>query len=127
MALKDAPIVNMLSFDENEAYNHDRPISSLVRTQLLHLHTAENLWLPPEDRTDININNLHTEKQASEYIQKVTALLHRHGRRQQQQAATPAKPKKARKAAKTRKKAASAGRKKSSKTRSAAKKRSSRR
>lgn len=127
MALKDAPIVNMLSFDENEAYNHDRPISSLVRTQLLHLHTAENLWLPPEDRTDININNLHTEKQASEYIQKVTALLHRHGRRQQQQAATPAKPKKARKAAKTRKKAASAGRRKSSKTRSAAKKRSSRR
>jgi hypothetical protein len=127
MALKDAPIVNMLSFDEKEAYNHDRPISSLVRTQLLHLHTAENLWLPPEDRTNININNLHTEKQASEYIQKVTALLHRHGRRQQQQAATPAKPKKARKAAKTRKKAASAGRKKSSKTRSAAKKRSSRR
>jgi hypothetical protein len=127
MALKDAPIVNMLSFDEKEAYNHDRPISSLVRTQLLHLHTAENLWLPPEDRTNININNLHTEKQASEYIQKVTALLHRHGRRQQQQAATPAKPKKARKAAKPRKKAANAGRKKSSKTRSAAKKRSSRR
>ena len=127
MALKDAPIVNMLSFDEKEAYNHDRPISSLVRTQLLHLHTAENLWLPPEDRTDININNLHTEKQASEYIQKVTALLHRHGRRQQQQATTSAKPKKAGKAAKTRKKAASAGRKKSSKTRSAAKKRSSRR
>ena len=127
MALKDAPIINMLSFDEKEAYNHDRPISSLVRTQLLHLHTAENLWLPPQDRTDININNLHTEKQASEYIQKVTALLHRHGRRQQKQAPPSAKPKKAKKAAKPRKKVKSAGRKKSSKTRSADKKRSSRR
>ena len=127
MALKDAPIVNMLSFDEQEAYNHDRPISSLVRTQLLHMHTAENLWLPPEDRTNTNINDLHTEKEASDYIQQVTALLHRHGRRQQQQATTSAKPKKAGEAAKPRKKAASAGRKKSSKTRSAAKKRSSRR
>ncbi|HET9790336.1 MAG TPA: hypothetical protein VFR08_03465 [Candidatus Angelobacter sp.] len=126
MALKDAPIVNMLSFDENEAYNHDRPISSLVRTQLLHLHTAENLWLPPEDRTNININDLHTEKKASEYIQKVTALLHRHGKRQEKQVPSRAKSKKT-KAAKSPKKVASAGRKKSSKTRSAAKKRSSRR
>jgi threonyl-tRNA synthetase len=129
MALKDAPIVNMLSFDENEAYNHDRPISSLVRTQLLHLHTAENLWLPPEDRTNININDLHTEKKASEYIQKVTALLHRHGKRQEKQVSSRAKSKKtkAAKAAKSPKKVASVGRKKSSKTRSAAKKRSSRR
>ncbi len=67
-------------FDEKAAYNHDRPISSLVRTQLLHLHTAENLALPEKDRTDININHLLTERQASEYIQKVTALLHSHGK-----------------------------------------------
>lgn len=125
MALKDAPTVDVLKFDEEGAYNHDRPISSLVRTQLLHLHTAENLWLPPEDRTNININNLHTEKQASEYIQSVTALLHRHGRRQQQQATPSEKPKKRKKATKSRKKAASAGRKKSSSS-SATKKRSSR-
>ncbi|HST79564.1 MAG TPA: hypothetical protein VLN58_13850 [Verrucomicrobiae bacterium] len=126
MALKDAPIVKMLSFDEKEAYNHDRPISSLVRTQLLHLHTAENLWLSPEDRTNININNLHTEKQASEYIQQVTALLHRHGKRreQAQQAPSPRKSKKAKKVkpARPRKKKASASGKKS-----AAKKRGSRR
>ena len=126
MALKDAPTIDVLKFDEEEAYNHDRPISSLVRTQLLHLHTAENLWLPPEDRTNININDLHTEKKASEYIQKVTALLHRHGKRQEKQVPSRAKSKKT-KAAKSPKKVASAGRKKSSKTRSAAKKRSSRR
>jgi len=127
MALKDAPIVNMLNFDENEAYDHDRPISSLIRTQLLHLHTAENLWLPREDRTNTNINDLHTEKQASEYIQKVTALLHRHGRRQQK-AATGTRPRKAAKAAKGRKKmAGSAQKKTSAKRRPAAKKRKSRR
>lgn len=127
MALKDAPRVDVLKFDEEEAYNHDRPISSLVRTQLLHLHTAENLWLPPEDRTNININDLHTEKQASDYIQKVTALLHSHGRRQQGQPAPRGKRRKARKAAKPRKKATSASRKKASKPRSTARKRSSRR
>jgi hypothetical protein len=132
MALKDAPTIDVLKFDEEEAYNHDRPISSLVRTQLLHLHTAENLWLPPQERTNLNINDLHTEKQASEYIQKITALLHRHGKRQGQGQQAPSRPrskkaKKAGKAAKPRKKAASTARKKSSKTSSAAKKRSSRR
>jgi hypothetical protein len=79
MALKDAPTVDVLKFDEKEAYNHDRPISSLIRTQLLHLHHAENLVVPPKARTNININHLLTERQASEYIQKVTRLLHRYG------------------------------------------------
>jgi len=134
MALKDAPVVNMLSFDEKEAYNHDRPISSLIRTQLLHLHTAENLWLPPEQRTNININDLHTEKTASEYIQKVTKLLHRYGERRQQQVPSRAKSKKAAKAPKPRKRTAGTSRQKATKTKTrstrnkpAGKKRSSRR
>jgi len=80
MALKDAPIVEVLKFDEEEAYNHDRRISSLIRTQLLHLHHAENLVVPPKARTNININDLLTERQASDYIQKVTRLLHRYGK-----------------------------------------------
>lgn len=81
MALRDAPTVDVLKFDEKEAYNHDRPISSLIRTQLLHLHHAEQMVIPPKARTNININDLHTERQASEYIQKVTALLHKHGKK----------------------------------------------
>ena len=89
MALKDAPRVEVLKFDEKEAYNHDRPISSLIRTQLLHMHIAENLGVPPKARTNININHLLTERQASEYIQKVTALLHRYGK-----ASSRSKPKK---------------------------------
>jgi hypothetical protein len=81
MAIEDAPKVDIIEFDEKDAYNPDRPISSLIRTQLLHLHYAEHLRIPPEERTNININTLHTEGQASEYIQKVTALLHKHGRK----------------------------------------------
>lgn len=80
MAMKDAPTVKILAFDEKEAYDHDRPISSLIRTQLLHLHIAENLVVPPKAQTNVNINDLHTEREASEYIQKATALLHKYGK-----------------------------------------------
>lgn len=81
MARNYAFTIEVPEFDENAAYNHDRPISTLIRTQLLHLHTAENLLLPKEERTNTNINSLNTERQASEYIAKVTALLRRHGKR----------------------------------------------
>ena len=88
--------IDVPDFDEKAAYDHDRPISGLIRTQLLHLHQAENLSLPPERRTGININDLQTERQASEYIRKATVLLHRHGKAQAAKAATkrPRKTKK---------------------------------
>ena len=79
MAIEDAPVVKLIEFDEAEAYNPDRPISSLIRTQLLHLHHAENLALPAKLRTNVNINHLLTERQASEYIHQVTTLLHQQG------------------------------------------------
>jgi hypothetical protein len=91
MAIKDAPTVDIIEFDEKEAYNPDRPISSLIRTQLLHLHHAERLRVPPEEHTNININTLHTERQASKYIQKVTALLHKHGKAAAKKSKKPAK------------------------------------
>jgi hypothetical protein len=93
MAKEYALTVEIPEFDEQAAYNPDRPISSLIRTQLLHLHTAENLVLPEKERTAININHLLTERQASEYIQKVTALLHRHGKASKRKAATSGKSK----------------------------------
>ena len=62
------------------AYNHHRPISSLVMHQLRHLHAAEQS-LPEKDRTRINITKIHTELEASKYIQKVTAKLHPQGRK----------------------------------------------
>jgi hypothetical protein len=91
MAIQDAPTVDVLKFDENEAYDHDRPISSLIRTQLLHLHHAEHVVVPSKSRTDININDLHTERQASEYIQTVTALLHKHGNKSKTKKRRPRK------------------------------------
>ena len=94
MAKEYARTIEVPEFDEEAAYNHDRPISSLIRTQLLHLHTAENLWLPEKDRTNININHLLTERQASEYIQKVTALLQRHGEAAKRKTAASGKSKK---------------------------------
>ena len=83
--------IDIPGFDEAAAYNQDRPISSLIRTQLLHLHTAENLHLPPDLRTNININNLQTEREASEYISKVTTLLHQHGKARSKAAAAKAR------------------------------------
>lgn len=80
MAIEDAPVVKVLGFDEAEAYNPERPISGLIRNQLLHLHHAENLAVPAQFRTNININELLTERQASDYIHKVTQLLHRYGK-----------------------------------------------
>lgn len=80
MSIEEARTIEVLKFDEQEAYNHDRAISSLIRTQLLHLHHAEHLVLPPKARTNTNINELLTERQASEYIRKVTRLLHKYGK-----------------------------------------------
>lgn len=75
MAREYAMTIEVPEFDEKAAYNHHRPISGLIRTQLLHLHAAEQ-HLPPKHRSNININDLHTEHQASEYIQQVTEKLH---------------------------------------------------
>jgi hypothetical protein len=115
MAIKDAPTIDIIEFDEKEAYNPDRPISSLVRTQLLHLHHAEQLRVPPEEHTNININTLHTERQASKYIQKVTALLHKHGKKATKKSKPAKKKASAKKATgKSRKKTKSAQKKRTS-------------
>ncbi len=64
---------------EPEAYDHDRPISGLIQMQLIHLSAAER-GFPPAKRTGINIAMLHTERQAADYIQRVTAMLHPLGK-----------------------------------------------
>lgn len=80
MAIKDAPIIEVPAVDDSEAYDENRPISSLIRTQLFHLHQAERIAVPEDKRTNTNINNLLTERQASDYIAAVTALLHHYGK-----------------------------------------------
>jgi hypothetical protein len=57
------------------AMNKDRPISSLLKTQIEHLQEAE-FRLPARAQTNIYINAIKTEGQAADYIRQVTAALH---------------------------------------------------
>jgi hypothetical protein len=57
------------------AYNPDRPISDLVRNQVMHLSLAER-HLELRDRTGKDIYAIQTERQASEYIAHVTKKIH---------------------------------------------------
>jgi hypothetical protein len=61
-------------------YNPDRPITDLVRNQILHLSLAER-HLPKRHRTEIDIYSIKTERQASEYIHHLTKRLHPQGAR----------------------------------------------
>ena len=73
---KYARVIEVPTIEESEkAYDHHRPISSLLMHQLRHLHAAEQV-LPEKDRTGVNISQLHTEFEASKYIQKIMKKLH---------------------------------------------------
>jgi hypothetical protein len=63
------------------AFNKNRPVSALLKNQILHLQEAE-LRFPARDQTNIYINNIKTEGQAAEYIRQVTAKLHPAGSQQ---------------------------------------------
>jgi hypothetical protein len=56
-------------------YEPDRPVTDLVRNQLLHLSLAER-HLPKRHRTGIDVYSIKTERQASEYIGHITSKLH---------------------------------------------------
>jgi hypothetical protein len=71
------PMIDVPEIEE-DAYDHDRPISGLVHNQLIHLSAAEHS-LPKAKWTGINIARLHTEREAAAYIQKITKLLHPQG------------------------------------------------
>ena len=63
------------------AIDKDRPVSSLLRTQLEHIQEAE-FRLPAQQQTNIYINAIKTEGAAAEYIRQVTAAVHEaHGQR----------------------------------------------
>ena len=63
------------------AMDKDRPVSSLLRTQLEHIQEAE-FRLPAQQQTNIYINAIKTEGAAAEYIRQVTAAVHEaHGQR----------------------------------------------
>jgi hypothetical protein len=80
-----------------KAYNPDRPITDLVRNQIMHLSKAEK-HLDKRHRTGIDPYSIQTERQASEYIHHLTKKLHPEGakkpqaaKKQKLQRAKPAK------------------------------------
>jgi hypothetical protein len=55
--------------------NQDRPVSGLLKAQIVHLQAAE-LRLPAKYQTDIYIHSIRTEGDAGEYIREVTQAIH---------------------------------------------------
>ena len=61
------------------AMNPGRPVSTLLKSQMLYLQEAE-FRLPVKMQTNIYINSIKTEGEAADYIQRVTEALHKaHG------------------------------------------------
>ncbi len=65
---------------DRKAYNPQRPISDLVKNQVLHLSLAER-HLPKKDRTGTDVYSIRTEEEAARYIHHLTAKLHPQGAR----------------------------------------------
>jgi hypothetical protein len=57
------------------AYNPNRPVSSLLKSQIDHLKEAENK-LPLSYRSEIYIKAIKTEGEAARYIRDVTEAIH---------------------------------------------------
>ena len=65
MTVIHVPRPNQSAMDKN------RPVNTLLRVQVEHLHEAE-MKLPIGQQTDIYINAIKTEGEAGEYIRRVT-------------------------------------------------------
>jgi len=57
------------------AYNPDRPITSLLKSQVEHLYEAEKK-LPLRYHTEIYVNAIKTEGEAARYVREVTEAIH---------------------------------------------------
>jgi hypothetical protein len=63
------------------AFNRDRPITSLIQSQLQHVRHAESSRLPKHKHVGIKLEDIRTEAQAAAYIAAVTKVLHPKGRK----------------------------------------------
>jgi hypothetical protein len=57
------------------AYDPDRPVSSLLKSQVEHLREAES-QLPLRYRSDVYVKAIKTEGEAARYIRDVTKAIH---------------------------------------------------
>lgn len=70
------------------AFNQDRPISDLIRSQVEHLKHVEER-LTPEQRSTIPAGEIKTEAEAARYIAAMTAILQSGARVEQVAEVTP--------------------------------------
>jgi hypothetical protein len=65
-----------------KAFNPNRPLKGnlLLQTQVKHFHELEK-GLAGEQQTGINVESIATEGEASEYVRRLTAILHPQGAR----------------------------------------------
>ena len=73
-----------------DVINKDRPISSLLKNQLIHMQEAE-FRLPVSGQTDVYINAIQTEGEAADYIRQVTNFIHEHHTARENERAAKAK------------------------------------
>jgi uncharacterized protein YdbL (DUF1318 family) len=57
------------------AWDPNRPVNALLKTQIVQLHDAE-LKLPVRQQTDIYINAIKTEGEAADYVRQITEAIH---------------------------------------------------
>jgi hypothetical protein len=68
-------LIHVPRIDPKTAMDRNRPVNSLLKVQIEHLHEAETK-LPIGHRTDIYINAIKNEGDAGEYIRRVTEAIH---------------------------------------------------
>jgi hypothetical protein len=74
-------VINVPKTDPG-AYNPNRPAGLLLRSQALHMREAVIKHVHElTSLLNIEMNSLKTEADVSAYVQKATALLHKHGRK----------------------------------------------
>jgi hypothetical protein len=76
-----APIIKYPK-PSKDSYNPNRPLSknTLLENQVKHFMKVEK-QLPPEKRTGMDHARIKTEAHASEYVERMTAILHPAGAR----------------------------------------------
>ena len=67
-------MIHVPQLDPKSAMDTSRPVNSLLKVQIEHLHEAE-LKLPVRQQTDVYINAIKTEGEAGEYIRRVTEAI----------------------------------------------------
>ncbi len=71
------------------AYDPNRPLGSLLRSQVEHLREAESK-LPLRYRSELYVKAIHTEAEAAQYIHDVTEAIHEaHGDAERKRQAPP--------------------------------------